>query len=211
MNDTSLIIVSDYVLFRQGLRLMFEAHDGFIPLADMGCSSMTVQEVKKLQARIVIVDVDCRVEKTAGLRSMLQELTTFSKVIVVWAEYRKDVVAGIRISGYHSKFASGAELRYLVRETIASGSSRPPKLPATSRHFTNAGLFHLLSAREAEICGLVAQGSTSKEIAAHLSLSIKTIEVHRHNILKKLNFSNTSALVNFLTSGNRILNANPAE
>ena len=54
-----------------------------------------------------------------------------------------------------------------------------------------------LSRREIDIVKLIKEGLSSKEIAVNLDISIKTVEVHRYNILKKLNLKNTAALVNF--------------
>jgi DNA-binding NarL/FixJ family response regulator len=57
---------------------------------------------------------------------------------------------------------------------------------------------NLLSKRELEIVQFIKQGLSSKEISTELSLSLKTIEVHRYNILKKLDLPNAAALVNFV-------------
>lgn len=56
---------------------------------------------------------------------------------------------------------------------------------------------NVLSRREIDIVKLIKEGSSSKEIALQLNISLKTVEVHRYNILKKLNLKNTAALVNF--------------
>ncbi len=55
-----------------------------------------------------------------------------------------------------------------------------------------------LSRREIDIIQLIKQGLSSKEIALKLDISLKTVEVHRYNILKKLKLKNTAALVNFI-------------
>ncbi|HWI90116.1 MAG TPA: LuxR C-terminal-related transcriptional regulator [Flavisolibacter sp.] len=57
--------------------------------------------------------------------------------------------------------------------------------------------FNTLSVREIEIIDLVRQGSSSKEIAIEKSISVKTVGVHRYNILKKLNLGNAAELVNY--------------
>jgi len=57
-----------------------------------------------------------------------------------------------------------------------------------------------LTQREIEIISFVKRGDSSKEIAKTLHLAVKTVEVHRHNMLKKLNLKNTSALVNFINN-----------
>jgi DNA-binding NarL/FixJ family response regulator len=55
-----------------------------------------------------------------------------------------------------------------------------------------------LSLREIEIIKLIKQGLSSKEIASKLHISVRTAEVHRHNILKKLQLKNTPALINYI-------------
>jgi two-component system invasion response regulator UvrY len=57
-----------------------------------------------------------------------------------------------------------------------------------------------LSRREIDIVQLIKEGMSSKEIAARLEISLKTVEVHRYNILKKLNLKNTASLVNFINT-----------
>jgi DNA-binding NarL/FixJ family response regulator len=59
---------------------------------------------------------------------------------------------------------------------------------------------NVLSGREIDIVKLLRDGLSSKEVARKLDITIKTVEVHRYNILKKLNLKNTAALVNFINS-----------
>jgi DNA-binding NarL/FixJ family response regulator len=57
-----------------------------------------------------------------------------------------------------------------------------------------------LSRRELDIINLIKEGLSSREIALRLEISLKTVEVHRYNVLKKLNLKNTAALVNFINT-----------
>jgi DNA-binding NarL/FixJ family response regulator len=57
-----------------------------------------------------------------------------------------------------------------------------------------------LSEREIEVINNIRDGLSSKEIADRLGISIKTVEVHRHNILKKLKVKNTASLINYINS-----------
>ena len=57
-----------------------------------------------------------------------------------------------------------------------------------------------LSERELQIVKLIKEGFSSKEISSQLNISLKTVEVHRHNILKKLNLKNSAALVNYINT-----------
>ena len=64
---------------------------------------------------------------------------------------------------------------------------------------TTAGL-NQLSEREMEVINQIRDGLSSKEIADKLGISIKTVEVHRHNILKKLKVKNTASLINYINA-----------
>jgi len=57
-----------------------------------------------------------------------------------------------------------------------------------------------LTEREIQIINLIKEGQSSKEIAGSLNISLKTVEVHRHNILKKLKLKNSASLVNFINN-----------
>ena len=59
---------------------------------------------------------------------------------------------------------------------------------------------NLLSRREIDVVQLIKEGFSSKEIAGKLEISLKTVEVHRYNILRKLKLKNTAALVNFINT-----------
>jgi DNA-binding NarL/FixJ family response regulator len=68
-----------------------------------------------------------------------------------------------------------------------------------SEEDNTAGL-NQLSEREIEVINQIRDGLSSKEIADRLAISIKTVEVHRHNILKKLKVKNTASLINYINS-----------
>ena len=57
-----------------------------------------------------------------------------------------------------------------------------------------------LSRRELDIINLIKEGLSSREIALQLEISLKTVEVHRYNVLKKLKLKNTAALVNYINA-----------
>jgi len=65
---------------------------------------------------------------------------------------------------------------------------------------SEGGDMNNLSRREIDIIKLIKEGHSSKEIALKLDISLKTVEVHRYNILKKLRLKNTAALVNFINA-----------
>jgi DNA-binding NarL/FixJ family response regulator len=67
--------------------------------------------------------------------------------------------------------------------------------------------FQLLSSRELQIIGFVKKGATSKDIASVLNITFRTVQSHRHNILKKLQVKNSTSLVNFMSFGDGLVSA----
>jgi two-component system invasion response regulator UvrY len=64
---------------------------------------------------------------------------------------------------------------------------------------------HLLSREKIDIISYIREGLSSREIAETISISVKTVEVHRYNILKKLNVKNVAALVNYINTSQLVL------
>jgi two-component system invasion response regulator UvrY len=79
------------------------------------------------------------------------------------------------------------EIKNILSEQIISGEDQQSGLNS-------------LSQREIEIISYIKKGNSSKEIADSLSISVKTVEVHRYNVLKKLNLKNAASLVNFINN-----------
>ena len=91
------------------------------------------------------------------------------------------------IEVYHGKKYVCEEIKNILSEQVISGDDQ------------HSGL-NSLSQREIEIISFIKKGYSSKEIADALNISVKTVEVHRYNILKKLNLKNAAALVNFINN-----------
>ena len=79
------------------------------------------------------------------------------------------------------------EIKNILSEQALSGGEQPNGL-------------HLLSKRELDIIRYLKKGFSSREIAENISISVKTVEVHRYNILKKLNVRNVASLVNYINN-----------
>jgi two-component system invasion response regulator UvrY len=79
------------------------------------------------------------------------------------------------------------EIKNILSEQVINGDDQQGGLNA-------------LSQREIEIIHFIKKGNSSKEIAESLDISVKTVEVHRYNILKKLNLKNSAALVNYINN-----------
>jgi DNA-binding NarL/FixJ family response regulator len=111
----------------------------------------------------------------------------------------------IGASGYVTKNSSREEMmeaivkvyqgnKYICSEIKDIISEQSEKKPVAL-----AGI-NSVTEREMEIINLIKKGNSSKEISTFLNISLKTVEVHRHNILKKLKLKNSASLVNFMNT-----------
>lgn len=98
---------------------------------------------------------------------------------------KEEMIAAITEVAQGNKYIC-QEVKAILSEQILEDNEKPD--------------INLLSQREIEIIDHLKQGLSSKEIALQLNITLKTVEVHRHNILKKLNLKNTAALVNFINN-----------
>jgi DNA-binding NarL/FixJ family response regulator len=199
MSDLSIFIISDQPLFRQGLKMMLKAQEGFEVLQDLDPNILAIDEVRKWRPQIVLFDISVRTDETPGYRAILTAIAVYSKIILLWSDFPDRKLIEDAVSGFHSVNSSGRALKALIRK-VASGYRQDLPVGYTDRVMPETVTPRSLTARELEIAALVTRGMTSKEISAELSISVKTVEVHRHNILKKLQLPNTMALVNLMTT-----------
>ena len=103
--------------------------------------------------------------------------------------------------GYVSKGTSNDELVRAVAEVAAGRRYLSPPLSAEDIEFEKRAdakdPYELLTRREREVLGLVAAGKTSAEIAAQLSISARTVEVHRANLMRKLSLRNQADVIRY--------------
>jgi len=199
MSNLSIFIISDQLLLRQGLKMMLNAQEGFKVLQDLDCKIPALEEVRKRRPQIVLFDISTRTDESPEYRTMLRPIAVYSKIILLCSEFPDRRVIGDAVSAFYSVNSSMRALKALLRK-VADGYRQSLPVGHMEREAPEAATSSSLSARELEIASLVTQGMTSKEIGSQLTISVKTVEVHRHNILKKLQLPNTMALVNLMTT-----------
>jgi DNA-binding NarL/FixJ family response regulator len=110
-------------------------------------------------------------------------------------------------SGYLLKQISGSVLPRAIREVFHSTSCFSPTIFKRLVHHREKSRAEgdphpklaapLLTSRETEVLQLIAEGSTNKDAAAKMGISIKTVEKHRHKVMEKLNIHNTAGLTRY--------------
>ena len=219
---TRVFLVDDHALFRTGVRAELDRGVADVTVVgEAGSVAEAVAGIAHLRPDVVLLDVHM---PDGGGAEVLRRVRTAQPDVVFLAlsvsDAAEDVIAVIRAGarGYVTKTISGPDLQAAVRRVAdgdvvfsprlagfvldAFSAAGPAPAPAEDPA-TDPGL-DLLSAREREVMQLLARGYTYREIGSRLFISVKTVESHASNVLRKLQLSNRNELTRWAAT-NRLL------
>jgi two-component system invasion response regulator UvrY len=208
MEKISILIADDHTLVRETWSFILNTDARFSVIAESGSGEEAIELAKKLRPNIVIMDINLPgmngIEATQQIRKYSPGTKILGVSLHTQPTYaRKMIQKGAM--GYVTKNSSREEMFKAIMEIQAGKKYICDEIKnilseqVISGEDQNTGL-NSLSQREIEIISYIKKGFSSKEIADSLSISVKTVEVHRYNILKKLNLKNAAALVNFINN-----------
>ncbi len=208
MDKISILLVDDHKLIRESWSFILNSDRRFEVIGETSNAEEAVEIAKTLKPRIVLMDINMSPVNGFETTKLVRKVSPTSKIIGISmhtmpAYARKMLQMGA--VGYVTKNSSKDELLSAIIE-VNDGKKyicEEVKNILAQQELEDDGIktdLNLLSKRELDIVKLIREGLSSKEIAVRLDISLKTVEVHRYNILKKLNLKNTAALVNFINS-----------
>lgn len=210
MTKLRILLAEDHTVVRQGLRRLLEAHEGWQICGEAGNGRDAVAKAKRLKPDVAIVDL--KMPRLAGVEATRQIVkhTPQTQVLILSMYGSRQLVrdalsAGAR--GYLLKTDAEQDLVAAV-EVLSRGKPFLPSLTTTVSESLLEGLHRSgevlgqarnseLTRREAEIVPMLAQGRSNKEVASKLGISVRTVEVHRANIMRKLECYSFSDLVRY--------------
>src|SRR2546426_860919 len=200
--STRVLIADDRALFRDGLKALLVAGE-FEIVAEVENGQDAIREARRLHPDVAIVDIGMPGLNGVDAAREVLRVSPGTKVIVL--TMHKDHIyiaeslrAGAR--GYVLKSRGAKELLEALREVVRGGIYLSPGL---SQEVVESFLRgdkppeSPLSPREREVLQLVAEGKPTKEVAATLFISFKTVESHRQRIMSKLDLHETASLVRY--------------
>ena len=204
MGKISILIVDDHMLIRETWAAILNNDTRFKVVELCGNADEATRHVLSLNPDIVMMDVNLPGLNGIEATEMILKLSSHTKILGVslynQASYaRRMMQSGAR--GYITKNASREEMLRAIMEVYHGRKFIGEEIKQVLSDELITGKenkLHLLSPRERQIIALVKIGASSREIASLMTISIKTVEVHRYNILKKLGLKNAAALVNFI-------------
>ena len=207
MNRIRVLLADDHTILRDGIRalLVDQADIEMIGEAENGIS--TVKMVVKLKPNVVIMDIAMPLLNGLEATRQIQRDYPQVKVLILTMheneEYIRQVLAAGAL-GYVLKDAAAHDLLGAIRAVQRGEAVLSPAITRLVIEdylrwgdIRPAGTSNGLTPREREILQLIAEGYTNKEIAEILSLSVKTIQSHRSNLMSKLDLHDRGELIKY--------------
>ena len=208
MEKINILLVDDYKLIRESLSYILNSDSRFRVIGDTSNGEQAVKMAKEQKPKIVLMDINMSPLNGFEVTKLLRKYVPGSKVIGMsmhsMPAYARRMLQ-IGAMGYVTKNSSREELLSAITE-VNEGKKyiceEVKNILAIQELVDESGLpdMNVLSRREIDVVLLIKEGLSSKEIAGRLDISLKTVEVHRYNILRKLNLKNTASLVNYINS-----------
>jgi two-component system, NarL family, invasion response regulator UvrY len=208
MKKVSIMIVDDHTLIRETWSFLLGKNENFDVVAECGDGERAIELARDKRPDVVLLDINMAPMSGFDVLKMIRKYSPGSKIIGVSMHsqpaYAKKMLR-LGAKGYVTKNSPRQEML----EAIAEVSKNQVYVCQEVKNILSDQMLNgdqanpdinNLSDREMQIVRALKEGLSSKEIAAELSISLKTVEVHRHNILKKLKLKNTVSLINFINS-----------
>src|SRR4051812_4104423 len=208
MEKITILIADDHKLIRETWSYILNSDSRFEVVAECGDSEEAVELAKNKRPNIILMDINMTPFTGFEATEKIRKFSPGSRIIAVSmhsqpAYAKKMLQVGAR--GYVTKNSSKEEMFRAILEVHAGNKYICDEI----KNIISEQLMdekpegpnvNTLTEREIQIINFIKEGFSSKEIATNLSISLKTVEVHRHNILKKLKLKNSASLVNFINS-----------
>lgn len=201
----TIFIVEDHTLLRAGLRALLSQDPDLEIVGEADNGRDGIRAIAMLSPHLVLMDIS--MSGMNGIEAMIdiKRRNPETRVLVLTIHKTEEYIhASLRAGadGYMLKDASHDELRVAIRSVLSGKTYLSPDISGkvidaylgTSKDTTLTTKWDSLTHREREVLKLVAEGHPNKYIANYLSLSIKTVEKHRSNLMKKLDLHNASTI-----------------
>lgn len=205
MTATRVLLADDHALIRAGIRALLEKVKHLEVVGEAGDGNQTLELIKQLQPDVVLLDLS--MPGASGFEVLQRVTENFPSVrVIVLTAHEGDQYAlqtmRLGAAGYLPKSAASAELELAINQVMAGKNylsktreqhvSRSSKQRSISQPDTAE-----LTPRQREVLTLIAEGNSTKDIARALSISVKTVETHRAQLMDRLNIHDIAGLVRY--------------
>lgn len=202
-----VLLADDHVTVRHGLKLLIEGQPDMKVIAEASDGAAAIQQTLALKPDVVVMDISMPgMNGLVATRELKQKQPDIA--IITLTRHGDDAylqeLLRAGVSGYVLKQSAPAELLQAIRVAAAGGQYLDSSLTARvtagflGREGKKVGKTSAtISDRESEVLRLIASGYSNKEIAGRLALSVKTVEAHKANAMRKLDLNGRIDIVNY--------------
>lgn len=209
MEQLRILLADDHEVVRRGLRAFLDSHTGWKVIDEASDGREAVDKARQLKPEVVVLDVTLpHLTGLEAARRILAELPEMRLVFFTMHNAEQIVYEALNTGahGYVLKSDSSNDLVSAIEASSRRQVFLSPKLaPLMSADFHKGGPKtrvakapdQVLTPREREVLQLLAEGKNSKDAAAALGITLKTVETHRANLMAKLDLHSLSGLVRY--------------
>jgi two-component system response regulator NreC len=201
-----VLICEDHALFREGLRALLSVEPKLEVVGEARDGNEAVQQAKSLRPDVILMDLEMPELNGLEATRRIRRAVPSSRVLVLTLDDDEEVVAQCLeagASGYVLKEGPSSQLVYAIEAVQRGQRYLSPRVlghvvssDGTRRKKARTS-FDLLTSREREVLRLLAEGDSVKQIALRLGLSVKTVDVHKSNLMRKLDVHDRAGVVKY--------------
>jgi len=204
-NNVRIVLADDHTILREGLRALLSADPDFEIIGEAGDGREAVRCVEKLGPDLLLMDLSMPRMSGMDAISEIKRRYPETKIIALTVHKTEEYLLSTLqagVDGYVLKDATHEELVMAIHNVMAGKRYLSPGISEKviegyldgKEDSLAASSWQKLSQREREVLKLIAEGYKNKEIAEDLCISLKTVEKHRANLMKKLDLHNAAVL-----------------
>ena len=215
MRPLKILVADDHEVMRNGVRALIEHEPGWQVCGTATNGREAVETAKKLKPEVVVLDMTMpELDGLEALRQIKRALPG-TEVVIFSAYHSEEVIEQLFDAGAKSYIQKSDAGRHLVAAIKSLAEHKPFFTPELSQilfaKFLSCssgkkqnGQDHTVTDRERDVVRLLARGSSNKEVAHSLGISIRTAETHRATLMRKLGLDSLAALVRYAIRNNII-------
>ena len=208
MPKIKVLLADDHTLFRQGIKNLLASEPDVEVVAEVSNAGDAMEKTAELRPDVVLMDIGMPGFSSFEATRQIKKNRPECKVLFLTMYDDEDyLVEGMEVggNGYVLKDCPAPQLLAAIHDVQRGGSYLSPRMLSQlvddfrSRVKSSARMprFATLTSREKEVLKMLAEGQSVKEVACTLNLSVKTVEAHKFNLMRKLDIHNKAQLVQY--------------
>jgi len=203
-----ILLADDHTLFRQGVKTLLATESDMEVVGEAADGGSAAEKAAELKPDVVLLDIGMPGPSSFETARQIRRNRPETRILFLTMYDDEDyLVEGMEVgaSGYVLKDSPATQLVAAVRDVFRGGSYLSPRMLSQLvddfrtrvKGAERLPRFATLTPREKEVLKMLAEGNSVKEVACQLNLSVKTVEAHKFNLMRKLDIHNKAQLVQY--------------